>query len=60
LVASPIYFHELHAHRCHRTYGSGRQALIERAPREVETIALGRLQLDISVRDVVLATLRAV
>jgi dTDP-4-dehydrorhamnose reductase len=33
--------------------------LIERAPREVEMIALGRLQL-VSVRDVVLATLRAV
>ena len=34
-------------------------ALIERAPHEVEMIALGRPQLDISVRDAVLATLRA-
>ena len=34
-------------------------ALIERAPREVELIALGRPQLDLSMRDAVLATLRA-
>jgi dTDP-4-dehydrorhamnose reductase len=34
-------------------------ALIERAPREIEMIALGRPRLDLSVRDAVLATLRA-
>lgn len=34
-------------------------ALIERAPRDVEIIAIGRPQLDLSVRDAVLATLRA-
>ncbi len=35
-------------------------SLIERAPREVELIAIGRPQLDLSRRDAVLATLRAV
>ncbi len=35
-------------------------ALIERAPKDVEMIALGRPQLDLSVRDAVLATLRHV
>lgn len=34
-------------------------ALIERAPRDVEIIALGRPQLDLSIRAAVLATLRA-
>jgi dTDP-4-dehydrorhamnose reductase len=34
-------------------------ALIERAPRYVEMIALGRPQLDLSIRDAVLATLRS-
>ncbi|MGD0639171.1 MAG: dTDP-4-dehydrorhamnose reductase [Roseiarcus sp.] len=34
-------------------------AMIERAPREVEIIALGRPKLDLTVRDAVLAALRA-
>lgn len=34
-------------------------SMIERAPRDVELIALGRPQLDVAQRDAVLATLRA-
>ena len=40
-------------------HGQVVSAMIERAPRGVEIIALGRPQLDLTVRDVVLATLRA-
>ena len=52
-------FEASHETSRHRTSRAGRQRDDRRAPRGVEIIALGRPRLDLTVRDVVLAALRA-